>query len=511
MSTSIVAKVMIILSFILFMVVGGYVSKKVKNAEDYYVMGRQAPTFLVTGTIVASYLSTTAFTGIFASAYNYGMGPGILNYGCVLIWTVLIFVLGPRIYRMKAWSIPEILSLRYGSHRIRTAASVLLFLACSTYLVSIFAGAGIALSGPLGVSKQFAILVSGIVVLFFSVCGGMWGVVVTDTIMMVLFVGSAIVGFPVALTHAGVSSTGELVHAINGALPGAFKASGYMPMFGEPFWSSNGGFVGFMAMMVLVSMSVGLTGAHTISRTMICKNEKVVARSFILAQLLVVLFLVLVYACAPFIKIAAPAEIGGSQAYIWMVMEWFNPVLAGVVLAGISAAGLSTASTLLQQAGSALGNDIYGQFFLKNLPPEKQQEKILSVSRIFMAVIGITMLLISLIDVASDFFTLYSWAFASGIFVCWLPAIFVGAISKKVSEPAAFWSIIISLVVNIVYWLATLINPVLPHQIFVALPLSFIVLFIGNRVTKPSQNAEKGFWRMQSRQYKRAHGYVESV
>ncbi|MCB7318230.1 sodium:solute symporter family protein [Lacrimispora sp. 210928-DFI.3.58] len=509
MNTSLIAKIMIVVSFFLFMGVGVWVSKRVKNAEDYYVMGRQAPTFLVTGTIVASYLSTTAFTGIFASAYNLGMGPGILNYGCLLTWTLLIFVLGPRVYRLKALSIPEILSIRYGTHRIRTAASILMILACSTYLVSIFAGAGIALAGPLGVSKHFAIAISGIVVLFFSVTGGMWGVVVTDTMMMVLFVGAAILGFPIALTHAGTASPAELVQAINASLPGAFKAGGYMPMFGKPFWSASG-FVGFMGFMVLVSMSVGLTGAHCLSRTMICKNEKVVARSFIFAQLLVVLFLVLVYATAPFIKIAAPADMQGSQAYVWMVMEWFNPYLAGIILAGISAAGLSTASTLLQQAGSALGNDIYGQFFLSHLPAEEREKKVLSVSRGCMLVIGVLMLLISMVDMASDFFTLYSWAFASGIFVCWLPAIFIGSISKKVSEPAAYWSIIISLVLNIGYWLLTLTNPILPHQIYVALPASFIVLFVGMSRAAPTKAAEEGFWRMQSRQYKKVHGYVES-
>lgn len=127
-----------------------------------------------------------------------------------------------------------------------------------------------------------------------------------------------------------------------------------------------------------------------------------------------------------------------------------------------------------------------------------------------MLVIGVLMLLISMVDMASDFFTLYSWAFASGIFVCWLPAIFIGSISKKVSEPAAYWSIIISLVLNIGYWLLTLTNPILPHQIYVALPASFIVLFVGMSRAAPTKAAEEGFWRMQSRQYKKVHGYVES-
>lgn len=503
-----ISRIMIVASFLVFTVVGAVVSKRIKSTEDYYIMGRKATTPLVTGTIVASYLSTTAFTGIFASAYNYGMGPGILNYGCVLSWTLLIFVLGPRIYRMKAFTIPEIMKDRYGSSRIRTVSSVLLFLACAAYLVSIFVGAGIALGGPLGISTKAAVLISGAVVLFFSVSGGMWGVVVTDTIMMVLFLGAALIGFPIALTNGGGHSVGDLVMKINETMPGAFTAAGFMDKVGKPFWSSSG-FFGFITMMVLVSMSVGLTGAHTISRTLICKNEKTVARSFILAQLLVVLFLSLVYTCAPFIKAAAPADVSGSYAYIWMITQWFHPLLAGVVLAGISAAGLSTASTLLQQAGSSLSNDIYGPMFLKHLPEKEREKKALHMSRVFMLIVGVVMLAVSLIDFASDFFVLYSWAFASGIFVCWLPAILIGALSKKISEPAAYWSIIISLVVNLVYWVFTLKFPILPHQIFVSLPLSFIVLFVVNSCTKPDEKAVDGFWKMQSRAYKRTHGFVK--
>jgi sodium/pantothenate symporter len=498
---------MIIASFILFTVVGYIVSKKVKNAEDYYVMGRQAPTLLVTGTIVASYLSTTSFTGIFASAFNYGMGPGILNFGCVLSWTALIFILGPRIYRLKAWTIPEILEIRYSSNRIRTVAAVLLIIACAAYLVSVFVGAGIALSGPLGISSKMAILISSLVVLFFSVSGGMWGVVVTDTIMMFLFMGAVVIGFPIALSQGGLSNPREAIAAINTSLPGAFKAGGYMPMFSSPFWATNG-FVGFMAMMVLTSMGVGLTGSHTISRTLICKNEKTVSQSFILSQVLVVLFLVLLYSTAPFIKVVAPENLSGSSAYIWMITEWFHPVLAGLVLAGISAAGLSTASTLLQQAGASLGADIYGKFFMKKVPAENKDKKTLSISRYFMALVGIIMMVISLMDTASDFFVLYAWAFASGIFICWLPAILVGALSKKVSEPAAFWSILISLSVNIIYWLFTLKYRILPHQIFVAIPTAFIVLFVVMLFRRPSRLAEAGFWKMQSKRYKKLHNYT---
>ena len=52
MSSIWISRIMIVASFVVFTVVGAVVSKRVKSTEDYYIMGRQATTPLVTGTIV---------------------------------------------------------------------------------------------------------------------------------------------------------------------------------------------------------------------------------------------------------------------------------------------------------------------------------------------------------------------------------------------------------------------------------------------------------------------------
>lgn len=509
MTSTLASKIMLIVAFAAFMVVGTLMSKRVKNSEDYYVMGHQAGTVMTTGTVIASYCSSAFFTGIFAISWNTGEGEGMLNYGCLITWMILMFVLGPRISRMKAFTIPEIMEKRFGSGRIRTLSSVLLILASAAYLVSMFVACGIAIGAPLGVSTKVAILISGIVVLVFAVSGGMWGVVVTDTMMMFLFLAAALIGFPIALTHAGVSSPGELIAVINQQFPGTFKATGYMPLTGAHWWSQSG-FVGFIGAMAITSAGVGLTSSLTLSRTMICKSDKTVARSFMLAQIILIALGFLIHTTAPFIKIAAPADTAGSSGYIWMLTNWVPPVVTGIILAGISAAGLSTCSTLLQQAGSSFANDIVDKFFLKadGLPAEQRERKVLHISRITMLVVGVVMILVSMIDVAGDFFVLYAWAFASGIFMCWLPAILIGSVSKRVTEKAAFWSILISLVVYMVCWILTMVLPDFPHQIFITTPLCFIILFVLMARSKPGDHEIRGFWLMQSKKYKKDHGYT---
>lgn len=51
----------VLFSFLVYLVIGFLVSRKVKDESDYFVAGRNAPTLLVTGSLVASYLTTSAF------------------------------------------------------------------------------------------------------------------------------------------------------------------------------------------------------------------------------------------------------------------------------------------------------------------------------------------------------------------------------------------------------------------------------------------------------------------
>lgn len=46
------------IAMVLFLGISCIVSKKIKNAEDFYVAGRRAPLILIAGSMIASYTST---------------------------------------------------------------------------------------------------------------------------------------------------------------------------------------------------------------------------------------------------------------------------------------------------------------------------------------------------------------------------------------------------------------------------------------------------------------------
>ena len=70
-----------IIAMISFLGIGMIVSRKVKNAEDFYVAGRQAPVLLIAGSLVASYSSTGMFMGDAATCYEGAFVPIVLFAG----------------------------------------------------------------------------------------------------------------------------------------------------------------------------------------------------------------------------------------------------------------------------------------------------------------------------------------------------------------------------------------------------------------------------------------------
>ena len=58
----------------MYLAVGNYAGRGVRNLDDYYVAGRRAPTLLIVGTLVASFLSTNTFLGDAGFLYGFNTG-----------------------------------------------------------------------------------------------------------------------------------------------------------------------------------------------------------------------------------------------------------------------------------------------------------------------------------------------------------------------------------------------------------------------------------------------------
>ena len=58
------------ISMVVYIIISVFVSRGVKDANDYYVAGRRAPVLLIAGSLIASYTSTGMFMGDAAQCYD---------------------------------------------------------------------------------------------------------------------------------------------------------------------------------------------------------------------------------------------------------------------------------------------------------------------------------------------------------------------------------------------------------------------------------------------------------
>src|SRR5690625_2715418 len=113
----------LIISLLVYIVVGNYAGRKVHNLDDYYVAGRRAPTLLIVGSLVASFLSTNAFlaeTGFAYDGYAFLMlllvGVNTSGYALGAVF------FGRFVRRSKSLTIPAFFAQRFDSRAMQRLA-----------------------------------------------------------------------------------------------------------------------------------------------------------------------------------------------------------------------------------------------------------------------------------------------------------------------------------------------------------------------------------------------------
>ena len=178
----------IAISLLTYLVVGNLAGRKVKKLDDYLVAGRNAPTLLIVGTLVASTIGTNSFLGDTGMAYD--------GYASLIIMSLPITVMGYLLgglffgrYLRRAGTntVAEYFGRRFSSRRIRVLAGVIVMLGLGGYLMTVTMGAALILSQVTDLSYVGALIVVWIAYSAFTFYAGSQGVVITDTIMFLFF------------------------------------------------------------------------------------------------------------------------------------------------------------------------------------------------------------------------------------------------------------------------------------------------------------------------------------
>jgi sodium/pantothenate symporter len=430
----------IVISILVYILIGNYAGRGIRQLDEYYVAGRNAPTFLIVGTLVASVMSSTMFMGEAGFSYETQAGPYVMWPQ----WASAGYVLGALFFgrylrRSRTRTLAEFFGERFDSKRIQALAGLTIIFALGGYLLAVTQGAAILLSEITNLSYLQGLFVAWISYTLFTMYSGSRGVILTDTLMFLLF------------TVASVAAIVYLVDVLGGlpliveqlvAIEGKKDLMSWHGMIGPGTgWPTPMDYVIWAVAIDASWLLVYMVSPWQSSRHQMARNEHVVVRSAVIAAIAVALLQVMVYGLGAVINIGNPAIHPPERATIWASLNMLPPILGALMLAGIMAAVLSSASTFLSLVGFSVSNDI-------GIHQQGDETKTLRFSRLMMLATGLVALATALVFPPQIFWltTFIATVFASS----WGPVGLMSIWSRRISEKAAFWGMLAGLVFNVV-------------------------------------------------------------
>ena len=423
-------------SILIYVVIGSYAGRSVRKLDDYFVAGRRAPTLLILGTLVASVMSTSIFMGEAAFTYDgqfgaYLLFPGIAVTGYML--GALFF--GVYLRRSRAHTVAEYFGHRFQSRRLQQFAGFTIILGLGGYLLIVTQGAAILLSDLTGLPLVTSLITAWFSYTLFTMYSGSKGVIITDTLMFLLFMTATVI-FVVYI----VDGFGGISAAITDMARLENKAgiASWTGIIGEGTdWATPLDYVIWAVVMDIAWALVYAVGPWQASRHLMARDEHVVLRAAILACFCVIVLQMLVYGIGGLMNLAKADITPSETVLIWAAKTMVPELLGAFLLAGIVAAALSSASTFLSLVGFSVSNDI----------GSKPLALTVSATRKIMLVTSLIALVCCYFFPPNIFwFMLFiGTVFASS----WGPVGLMSIWSKRITKDAAFWGMVSGFFMNV--------------------------------------------------------------
>ncbi len=483
----------IIASLVLYTIVGNYAGRFVDDVEDYYVAGRNAPTLLIVGTLVASFLSTVSFLGEVGFSYN--------GYPIVLLILVAInisgyvlgaYFFGRYIYQLKPLTIPEYFGRRFDSDRVQIVSALTLILGLGVYLVAVSQGISLLIEDVTGFSYFTSLALVMTVYVAFTFYSGSQGVVITDTMMFLLFTFAAILAAPFILNAAG--GWPEAIHQLSTYSLRPEILSWHGTITGEgAYYGSPGESLIYAVTFGLIWMVVVAVSPWQTSRYIMAKNEQTILRSGVATMVIIGAIYAILHLSVSAISLVNPDISPAEMVFVWAAQNILPTWLGVVVVSGIVAAGMSSCSTFLSLIGFSLSHDLFETSGLSIMDRYDSDEDYLRLSRFFILAFAVVVFVITYFQPPA---VLWIGYFAASIFAAaWGPIAFASVHWSQASKTGALWGIILGFVTIVSAKGAVELGVVtlptyLPPEVL-GFAMSLIAVVVGSYINEPTVTERK--------------------
>ncbi|CAM4150142.1 sodium:solute symporter [Bacillus manliponensis] len=409
--------------FLIIVGIGFAGARKAKTSEDFMVAGRSLGLIMYLACLSAVILGGASTIGTARLGYEFGIS-GIwlvvmIGFGIMLLGIFLV----KKVSKFKIITISELLGLRFNS-QTRIVTSLITFIYVTMITVTQVIGMGTILNVLLGWDIQLCMLLGGSIVVLYTLLGGMWSVTMTDIFQfLVMTIGVFVIMLPLSLQKIGGWS------ALQNKLPESH------------FDIATIGGDKIFAYFLLYCLGV-LIGQDIWQRIFTAKTVKIARKGTIGAGIYCLLYALAIAIIGMCTAVLYPNLGDPQSAFVTMALAILPAGLLGIVVASIVSALMSTASATLLASSTLIVNDL-----IKSASSKEMSERaIIRTSRIVTLIVGIFVIVSAIwiqdVIVALD----VAYAILSGS--VFFPII-LGLFWKRVTDKAAFYSIILSACVTI--------------------------------------------------------------
>jgi len=434
--------------------------KKKESAEDFFISHNKLPWYVIGFAIIATGISSEQFLGTVGFAYNHGLAVANWEWANAPALLILILVFTPLYLRKKIVTMPQFLEQRYDSRLRSLFAIITLLTFVFIYLSGVIFSGGFVLNVIFGLNLYVAIwaltLLSGALTIY----GGMASVAWAQLFQSIILLGGGLLVFFAGLHHVpgglnAIIGTGTRSHLI---LPAS-----------DPNLPWPG--------IVVLALSTNLWyfGTNqTINQSVLgAKNEWHAKMGIVLAG-----FLYIIIAFADvfpgLIAFALDPNLPNDAAYPYVVTHLIPIGLKGLVFAGLVGAIMSTIEGIINATSTVFTYDVYSRFVNRNA----STAQMIKIGRITGAVVLVIGGLWA--PMVLKFGHIFSYFQECLVFIA-IPSIVVftaGVLSKRITNQAAFWTMLLSFPMFLVPYLLRLFQVRMNVFNFSGIVLAFVILFL---------------------------------
>ena len=369
-------------------------AKKNKNADDYFLGGRNLNGWVAALSAQASDMSGWLLMGLPGCIYAFGTNQAWIAIG-LFIGTVLnwLFVSGRlRRYTIRsgnAMTIPEYLSNRFKDEKkiLMAISAIVMVVFFLVYTASSFAAGGKLFVSITGMDYHIALLVGAGVILLYTLFGGFLAVCETDFLQGLMML-VAILAVPIIAVV--LMGTGNIVPNLRESGLDV-SVSEFLNLFNE-----GGEPISAVSVLSQLAWGLGYCGMpHILVRFMAIKDEKELGKSkkvaivWVLLSLAVACVIGVVGRAYLFPQILGTDNAEYENVFIEMIKKMFMddiriPFIGGIFLCGILAAIMSTADSQLLVTSSSVAKDLFNGVFFKKM----DEKKVMVISRLTVVVVA---------------------------------------------------------------------------------------------------------------------------